>query len=53
MRDYAMDQERKRRKTFIIVMIIGIIALEYIAIRAAERVGFVRGYNYGMETIID
>lgn len=53
MRDYAMDQERKRRKHFIIIMVIVAIAFEYMAIRTTERIGFVRGYNYAMEAIID
>ena len=53
MRTYAMDKERKERRLFITMIAIGAILLGCIAIRTAEKIGFMRGYNYAMETIVD
>lgn len=52
-RTYAMDKQRASRRKTIVVVILGVLLLEYMAIRTAERVGFARGYVYGLETIID
>lgn len=53
MRTYAMDIERRERRIFACMVALGVLILGYMAVRTAGHMGFIRGYNYAMETIID
>lgn len=53
IRTYAMDKQRASRRKTIVWAILVALLVQFMIVRTAERVGFARGYVYGLETIID
>lgn len=53
IKTYAMDSYASKRKKAIVGAILVALLIGFMVIRTAERVGFARGYAYGLETITD